>query len=170
MITVMLLGMVLTLVLVAAMGYAVSSQPLARRDQDWNAALAAAQAGVDDYRYRLQQDDTYYQWSSSNPPTSPANPAFTGWQAVPGPSSEARFHYDVDTSQFGSQGTILVTSSGRVRNATRTVRVSLRRRNFLDYLYLTDYESLDPQSGYYSDPATATSTCSKYWWQGRSTS
>jgi hypothetical protein len=170
MITVMLLGMVLTLVLVAAMGYAVSDQPLARRDQDWNAALPAAQAGVDDYRYRLQQDDTYYQWSSSNPPTSPANVAFTGWQTVPGPSNEARFHYDVDTSQFGSQGVILVTSSGRVRNATRTVRVSLRRRNFLDYLYLTDYESLDPQSGYYSDPATATSTCSKYWWQGRSTS
>ena len=174
MITVMLLGMVLTLVLVAAMGFAVNSQPLARRDQDWNAALAAAQAGVEDYRYRLQQDDNYYpkvtpyRWSNTNPP-SPTNPAISGWQTVPGPASEARFHYDVDATQFGSQGMLVVISSGRVRNVTRTVRVTLRRRNFLDYLYLTDYESLDPQSGYYSNPSAAETSCSRYWWQGRPT-
>jgi hypothetical protein len=42
------------LLMVAALGYAVQSEPSARRDQDWNAALAAAQAGVDDYLYRLQ--------------------------------------------------------------------------------------------------------------------
>jgi hypothetical protein len=60
-----------------------------------------------------------------------------------------------------------VVSTGRVRGVQRTVRASLRRRGFLDYLYLTDYESLDPQSGYYSDPATAAANCSRYWWAGR---
>jgi hypothetical protein len=60
-----------------------------------------------------------------------------------------------------------VVSTGRVRGVQRTIRASMRRKGFLDYLYLTDYESLDPQSGYYSDPATAAAQCSRYWWAGR---
>ena len=169
MITVMLIVVVLTLTMVAALEYAVQSEPLSRRDQDWNAALAAAQAGVDDYLYRLQQDDDYYRFSSSNPPT-PANPAFTGWHAIPGPANEGQFHYSVSLAQFAGQGRILLTSTGRVRGVQRTIRAALRRRNFLDYLYLTNFESLDPQSGHYSDPATAAAQCSLYWWQGRPTS
>jgi hypothetical protein len=62
---------------------------------------------------------------------------------------------------------VQLTATGRVRGVQRTIRANLRRRNFLDYLYLTDYESLDPQSGFYPDPATATAECSRYWWQGR---
>jgi hypothetical protein len=46
----------------------------------------------------------------------------------------------------------------------RTIRANLRRRGFLDYLYMTDFESLDPLSGYYSDPTTAASVCDVYWW------
>jgi hypothetical protein len=169
MITVMMLVVVLTLLMVSAVNYAVQSEPLSRRDQDWNAALAAAQAGVDDYVYRLQQDDDYYLNSASNPPT-PANPAFTGWQTIPGPANQGQFHYSVSLAQFGGQGIVQLTSTGRVRDVQRTIRASLRRRNFLDYLYLTNFESLDPQSGYYSDPATAAAQCDLYWWQGRPTS
>ncbi|HSR28218.1 MAG TPA: PilX N-terminal domain-containing pilus assembly protein, partial [Actinomycetes bacterium] len=95
MITVMLIVVVLSLLMVAALGYAVQSEPSARRDQDWNAALAAAQAGVDDYLYRLQQDDDYYLFSDTNPPT-PANQAFTGWHAIPGPANQGQFHYSVN--------------------------------------------------------------------------
>jgi hypothetical protein len=164
MITVMLIVVVLSLLMVATLDYAMQSEPLSRRDQDWNAALAAAQAGVDDYLYRLQQDDEYVQYSATNPPT-PANVAFTGWHDIPGPANPGQFHYS--TTYLASQGIIQVTSTGRVRAVQRTLRASLRRRGFLDYLYLTDFESLDPQSGYYSDPATAAAQCSKYWWQGR---
>jgi hypothetical protein len=166
MITVMLLMIVLSLIMVAAIDYAVRSEPQSRRDQDWNAALAAAQAGVDDYVYRLQQDDDYYLYSPANPPT-PANTALTGWQTIPGPANQGQFHYSVDLARYASQGIVELTSSGRVSGVQRTIRANLRRRNFLDYLYLTDYESLDPQSGYYTDPATATAECSEYWWQGR---
>jgi Tfp pilus assembly protein PilX len=42
MITVMMIMVVLSLLMVAALGYAIQSAPSARRDQDWNAALAAA--------------------------------------------------------------------------------------------------------------------------------
>ena len=166
MITVMMIVVVLSLLMVAALGYAVQSEPSARRDQDWNAALAAAQAGVDDYLYRLQQNDNYYLYSATNPPT-PANAAFTGWQTIPGPANDGQFHYSVDLARYASQGILQLTSTGRVEGVQRTVRANLRRRNYLDYLYLTDYESLDPQSGFYSDPATATAECDRYWWQGR---
>jgi Tfp pilus assembly protein PilX len=167
MITVMMIVVVLTLVMVASVNYAIQSEPPSRRDQDWNAALAAAQAGIDDYLYRLQQDDEYVQYSSTNPPT-PANVAFTGWLSIPGAANEGQFHYSA--TNVASQGIIQVVSTGRVRGVQRTIRATMRRRGFLDYLYLTDYESLDPQSGYYSDPATAASRCSDYWWAGRSTS
>jgi hypothetical protein len=169
MITVMMIVLVLTLLMVATVNYAVQGEPQSRRDQDWNAALAAAQAGVDDYLYRLQQDDDYYQFSATNPPT-PANPALTSWQTIPGPANQGQFHYSVDLAQYASQGILQLTSTGRARGVQRTIRANLRRRNFLDYLYLTDFESLDPQSGYYSDPATAAAQCSRYWWQGRPTS
>ena len=169
MVTVMMIVLVITLLMVATVNYAIQSQPLSRRDQDWNAALAAAQAGVDDYLYRLQQDDDYYNFSATNPPT-PANTAFTGWRTIPGPANQGQFHYGVSLAQFASDGVVQLTSTGRVRGVKRTIRASLRRRGFLDYLYLTDYESLDPQSGYYSDPGTATTQCSRYWWQGRPTS
>ena len=164
MITVMMIVVVLSLLMVATLNYASQGEPPSRRGQDWNAALAAAQAGVDDYLYRLQQDQDYIQYSATNPPT-PANVAFTGWHNIPGPANAGQFHYSA--TNLASQGIIQVVSTGRVRGVQRTVRASLRRRGFLDYLYLTDYESLDPQSGYYSDPATATAQCSRYWWAGR---
>jgi hypothetical protein len=167
MITVMMVVVVLTLLMVATLDYAIRSEPASRRDQDWNAALAAAQAGIDDYLYRLQQDNEYVQYSATNPPT-PANVAFTGWHDIPGPSNEGQFHYSV--TYLASQGIVQVVSTGRSRGVQRTVRANLRRRGFLDYLYLTDYESLDPQSGYYSDPATAAAQCDRYWWAGRPTS
>jgi hypothetical protein len=166
MITIMMIVVVLSLLMVAAVNYAVGGQPQSRRDQDWNAALAAAQAGVDDYLYRLQQDDEYVVYSATNPPT-PANVAFTGWHDIPGPANQGQFHYSA--TNLPSQGIVQVVSTGRVRGVQRTVRANLRRRGFLDYLYLTDYESLDPQSGYYSNPATAAAQCARYWWAGRPT-
>ena len=145
MITVMMIVVVLSLLMVASLNYAMQGEPPSRRDQDWNAALAAAQAGVDDYLYRLQQDDEYIQYSATNPPT-PANVAFTGWHNIPGPANQGQFHYSA--TNLASQGIVQVVSTGRVRGVQRTVRASMRRRGFLDYLYLTDFESLDPQSGY----------------------
>jgi hypothetical protein len=103
MITIMMVVVVLTLLMVATLNYAMQGEPQSRRDQDWNAALAAAQVGVDDYQYRLQQYDEYVQYSATNPPTRRMWPSPAGW-----------------------------TPPAR--------------------------------------PTTATSRCSEYWWQGRSTS
>jgi Tfp pilus assembly protein PilX len=125
MITIMMIVVVLTLLMVATLNYAMQGEPQSRRDQDWNAALAAAQAGVDDYLYRLQQDDEYVQYSATNPPT-PANVAFTGWHDIPGPANDGEFHYSA--TNLASQGIVQVTSTGRVRGVQRTVRATCAAR------------------------------------------
>ena len=52
MVTVLLVTFVLLLATTAILDRAVGSQFVSRHDQDWNAALAAAEAGIDDYLYR----------------------------------------------------------------------------------------------------------------------
>ncbi len=178
---------VLTLLVTAALGYALQAQPQARHDQDWNAALAAAQAGVDDYIARLNGNDSYWQgvdcannalkgsktgtnscgWTTATPP---------GWQnVVPGSSTQGTFHYDVDATTIYSQGVIRVTSSGRVRTATRSIQVLVSRGGSTNFLYYTDFEDADPANtnAYPSGASTACGgsgpTSAKYYWpSGRS--
>ena len=73
----------------AAVAYGIGSQNASRRDQDWNAALAAAEAGIDDYVFRLNENSNYCQYSASNLPPD-GNQAFTGWQAVQGPANQSK--------------------------------------------------------------------------------
>jgi len=138
----------------AAVQYAVGYLPVARADQDRIGALAAAEAGVNDYLNRLNQDPNYWGDGSTNlaMQTTPS----WGWVPV-APGSDAYFHYSVDTSDIthykennsptGSWGTLYVTSTGRVRNVTRTIQVGLRQADFLDHLYLSVYNLVDPKLG-----------------------
>ena len=50
---------VLTLTGIVALTFALNASRPARSHQDWNAALAAAEAGLDDYRARLNRDTAY---------------------------------------------------------------------------------------------------------------
>ncbi|GIU89531.1 MAG: hypothetical protein KatS3mg010_0630 [Acidimicrobiia bacterium] len=142
-ITVVIATTVLALLATAIVAYAEGSQNLSRRDQDWNAALAAAEAGIDDYLLRLNENANYWQYSAANPPPD-GNLAFGQFVPVAGGGTEAEFRYDVDTSSLSSDGRLRITATGRVRDTTRTVSASLRRRSFIDYLYFTDYETRDP--------------------------
>jgi Flp pilus assembly pilin Flp len=155
----------LALVTVAVQS-AVSSRSLSRRDQDWNAALAAAEAGVDDYLSRLNRDDSYWLYSATTPPPD-GNQAFTDWVPIPGPANEGDFRYDPDTSRLVSEGVVGLSSTGRVRSTTRTVQVTLRKRNFLDYLYFTEYETKDPAAytgiGEFT-PGEAQTLCSRHYY------
>ncbi len=178
-VTVLLVTFVLLILVAGTMAYAVGSQPLSRRDQDWNAALSAAEAGLDDYLYRLNQNDQYYLYGAAPTPplacgsgltlASPpdGNLAFTQWLPVPGATSNATFTYRVDTSCL-SQGAVIVWSTGKAANVTRTVQATLRRRAFIDYLYFTDYETTDPAaypvSGFNSNnPTWAQTNCALHW-------
>jgi hypothetical protein len=177
---IMVLGtiIVLTALLTAAMGYAMQVQPQARKDQDFNAAMAAAQAGVDDYIAKLNGNDSYWgpgtfidcanialagpvapspnscSWTSATAP---------GWRNVQlGNTKAGQFHYDVDPSTLSSQGAIRLTSTGKVGKSTRTIQVNVSRGGPTDFLYYTDFEDADPGNTTSYGPSGAdTNSCGK---------
>ena len=175
--------LVLSLLVTAALGYSLQALPQSRHDQNWNASLAAAQAGVDDYIARLNQSDSY--WST----VDCANPALKGgktgtntcgwttsttpgWQSVaPLNASQGTFHYDVDTSGLSASGVVRVTSTGKVGNASRTIQVLVSRGGSTDFLYYTDFEDADPANTTVYPTGPASNACGKagptsasYWW------
>jgi type II secretory pathway pseudopilin PulG len=168
-ITVLLALTALLALSATAVAYGVGSQNLSRRDQNWNASLAAAEAGIDDFVFRLNENSNYFQYSASNQPPD-GNKAFVQYVPVPGGNTISTFRYSTDTSKIAVDGTILMTSTGKVGNTKRTVQATLRRRTFIDYLYYTDYETLDP--ALYTGPlftgdttytpAQATTNCTTY--------
>lgn len=149
---------VLLLVVSGALTFAQQTQGVAMRSRDYNQALAAARAGVDDYVARLNANDLY--WRSVDCSNDALKRAFTGtvpcgwgagtatgWLTVPSSRTTAypaQFHYDVDISQTQASGKITVVSTGRARSLTRSISVTLQRKGFGEYLYLTEYETIDP--------------------------
>ena len=112
--TVLGIAAFLTLIMFAATGFAINQVKQVRDDQDWNAALAAAQAGVDEYISRLNSDGTYWRFGNPSSPYSTgstmtlptgasANAAFTGWQATPGTTTRS-WSGRTDFSPAGDSG------------------------------------------------------------------
>jgi hypothetical protein len=157
-----------------ALTYGLQTSGGARHATAWSEAFAAAEAGVDDYLARLNQDDDY--WTSidcENPAlqgsTTRSNgcgwgaSTEPGWVGVRG-ADLAEFHYDVSIESTPVDGTIDLISTGRVGAVTRTIQVVLRRGGFGEFLYYTTYETKDPDD--YSNPIEM-SKCAKYAWAGR---
>src|SRR5580658_6039197 len=125
--------MVMVLIPVAMMTANLGEMPLARYDQDRVAALAAAEAGVEDYINRLNLNPSYYTYNATNLPPSPGNVALqtNGWVQL-SQETNTYFHYTLYTSEVWSQGIVLLTSYGRSLNVTRSIEVGLREVGFLD--------------------------------------
>jgi type II secretory pathway pseudopilin PulG len=177
-VTVIAVGAVLTILLTAAITYSVGSTKSARSTQDWNGALAAAYAGIDEYQSRLAADTTYFKFgnpaatfsatSAVTLPTGAAvNPAFGvgpagTWATVPGSAGEAKFRYEVDTSKYYIDQTIKIRSTGLAGGETRSIVADLRQEGFISFLYFTDYEIQDPQLS-----GSVVADCVKYAYAGR---
>ena len=179
-------GAVLALFMAIVVTNSVNGTRQARSDADWNAALAAAYAGIDEYQSRLSADTSYYRYGNASAPFSStstlstppvANPAFGigaggTWAALAGSDDRAEFRYEVDNSKYPTTGRIRVRSTGKVGDATRTVVADLKQQGFIDFLYFTDYEVQDPSvagtssSGCFTDAAKTTL---RYSWNGRPT-
>jgi len=183
MVIALIFGMVIVALVATSLSIATSGRVKANSDQNFNAALSAAYAGIADYQARLSNDNTYFQYGNpassyssgstvALPPSIKTNPAFgigsSGtWAKVPvtAPDTPASYYrYEVNTSQYPSSGTIKIRSTGMVGNAVRSVVASIRQQGFIDFLYFTDLEIQDPQIS--NDDAT---TCTKYAYQGRPT-
>lgn len=183
--TVIGVGVVLSMLMSLLVVVSVNGMRQASSDADWNASLAAAYAGIDEYQSRLSTDTTYYRFgnpaapfSSTSTvvlPTAPANPAFgvgtSGtWANVSASDGRAQFRYEVDNSKYSTTGRIRVRSTGRVGDATRTIVADLKQQGFIDFLYFTDYEVQDPDV-VGTPPAscytTTTPTRIRYSWESR---
>ena len=167
MITVIGSMFVLTALVFASLAYAMNSLPLARKSQDHHAAMAAAQAGVDDYLRRLAENDTYWL----NGGVDAANPAFTpAGAAIPGTTSDARFTYTplMTPAEIAAGRVVRLKATGIVNGVKRSVSVELKKRSFLEFLYFTDKETTDPAA--YPNPwsamtpATAMNLCNRYYY------
>ncbi len=176
-IVVMGIGMVLLILATVAATAAISGTMKARQDQAWSAALSAAYAGIDEYQSRLSNDSFYVQYGNPDaefsdgsdvilPTGTQENEAFGigtdgTWATVAGSGGEARFRYEINTTEYLETGIVRVRSTGLVNGVTRSIVADLRQTGFIDFLYFTDYEIQDPQiSG-------ESSSCVKYEWAGR---
>jgi Tfp pilus assembly protein PilX len=179
--------MMMTALTTTALAYALQGQPQAKHDQNWTAALSAAQAGVDDYVAKLNKSDSYSTTvdCSNNAlkgPKAAANsciPMWTsttaaGWENVDSTGTTGgQFHYDVDTSSLARTGSVVLNATGRVNGVTRTIQVRVSRGGSTEFLYYTDFEDADPANtvAYPSLPSADCGgtgpTVAKYWYQGR---
>jgi len=169
------LGLVMLLMIATTLTMTTSGEQKSDTDTDWNAALAAAYAGVEDYKSRVENDSSYVRFGNpsdpytatstgiSLPTGSSANPAFnitasTSWASVAGSGGQAFFRYEIDNSKYGSTGVIRLRSTGKVGKQTRSVIADLKQNGFNDYVYYTNYEVQDPSiSG-------ESTSCGNYYW------
>ena len=154
-------------------------------DRDAKQAMAAAESAIENYRYHLSIDNSYWTQCDGVPAPAPVNQpnaANPKWRNVPG--STARYRIDlVPQNNFtqcqagnplsmidGSTGTLQVRGVGQSGNKTRTVVATMRHKGFLDFLYFTDFETTDPTVYTATDPAKAALNCAVWRRAGRSSS
>ena len=126
-------------------------------------ALAAAEAGVDDYRARLALAGT---------PARVTSAALTGWVPIPGTTNAAYYTYSLVTPASSTQtGEITIRSTGLVNGITRTVEATLRKRTTYDYAYVSGSETVpaDFPAAYSGNggeltPSQAQSFCKDHWY------
>lgn len=145
-------------------------------NQNFEAALAAAEAGVQQYRNNLDLYSNYWEYNVNNLPQSPlpADPALqaNGWQPVANSSPPEAFHYipGVPTTN-GTSGQVLLTVTGRAGSGPgannyvyRTIQVEMQSAGVLTNAYFSQYEVEDPAQNTntvcVTPPGVSTSSCS----------
>jgi Tfp pilus assembly protein PilX len=162
--------MVLSLFVLASMTVALNNLKPTRRDQDAKTALAAAQAGVDEYLSRLTTNTNYWK----NGSTDSTNPAFTTGQTIQGTGGAgASYTYKLltTTAQTVSTGQIVLQVTGRsapAQTGTKVARVltaTLTPQGPLSYVYLSDVEVIDPTIYKVAVPTSnLAAACSNYYY------
>ena len=155
MVTVLLSMTVATLILLATLSTVARSAVPSRADADAKAALAAAQAGIDEFLSRQNSDPEYY----TNNGIDATNPAFGAGVAIAGTGgAAASFSYRLLTDKVttGLSGVIRLKVTGRScrtgpalscpagQAQTRDLIATLRPDGFLRYIYFTDLEVKNP--------------------------
>jgi Tfp pilus assembly protein PilX len=134
----------------------IQALPLASNAQNYQNALQAAEAGVQDYINRLDTNSSYYTETtdSSNPALAPASGNWTSWASLPGGTvTNEWYRYAVNGTNTAQTGIVYLTVTGAAgqnptnpgaRYSTRTIKVGISLSGFTSFLYFTDYEIDDP--------------------------
>ena len=137
---------------------------LSRNDLDQKRALAAAQAGIQAYNFQLNQNVNY--WLSCSSSTNVTVPGSTSADAgsletytvtpviastAPSGTTQCDTANPIGTMIEGSTagtaaGTFRISSTGRSAGVSRTIVAQYRSPSFLNFVYYTDYEVLDPSA------------------------
>ena len=147
--------------------------PFTRESQDRKQAYAAAEAGVEYYLYQLTRDNDYWKTCDTAPgpngepnPVNQPNPPNDErrWRELTG-APDSKFSIELlpandepkcevstaaqptradQTMIDKSSGTFRIRSTGTSRGVRRSIVTTFRRNSFLDFIYFTDYEALDP--------------------------
>lgn len=170
-----LMAMAVTALFVAAAFAAANGDlPQSAVSKDRKATYAAAEAGLAYYLNHLQQDPDYWTKCTAVPDPNPSEPSPVNlqwdgdgadprvWRTVPDSTSQytielldTRTHPNgcVTTDQKSiideSSGTFKVRFTGRPRSDStlhRSIVATFRRDSFLNFVYFTEYEDIDPDA------------------------
>ena len=187
-----MLMMLATGILATATFAAVGADiPFTRASQDRKQAYAAAEAGLEYYLYQLTRDNDYWKTCDTAPgpdgQENPVNQKLPGdgrrWRDVTG-TTDSRFSVELlpapgkdkclvstpaqptladDTMIDKDTGTFRIRATGESRGVRRSIVTTFRRNSFLDFIYFTDYEALDPLTFTSdADRTYARNNCVKY--------
>ena len=183
----------MTLLVSAALAATNADLGLVRRDLDDKRAYAAAQAGIADYNFHLNNDSGYWTRCANVPMPhavnldAPGEPATT--RTVPGSTDGSTYGIELipatgqsacsTTNPVGSMlegsgpniGTFRIRSTGYSGNTKQSIVATFKQATFLDYVYFTQLETSDPVTYGFPNPSAALtgaySQCTKFRRDGR---
>jgi hypothetical protein len=163
---------------------------LVRRDLDDKRAFAAAQAGIGDYSFHLNNDNNYWAKCTGVPAPHAVNQqgSTANRRFVPG-STDASYAIELlpATGQTScnpaspvtsmleasgpNTGTFRIRSTGFAADTEQSVVATFKRASLLDYMYFTQLETSDPVTYGFANPSSALtgaySQCTKFRREGR---
>jgi hypothetical protein len=133
------------LIMGASLTLVMGERMMVYRQSTTDKAVNVSEAGVNDYIWRLNKDNDYYL-NYVHPAEGQDN-----WLAW-GPGE---YHLNI-TPPAGNVPMVTVESTGRVKGptgayVTRTITAKIRKRQFTNYIYITDNEMIE-------------GTTTKIWW------
>jgi Tfp pilus assembly protein PilX len=176
---IVLISMLVTVSLAIANG----DLRLTGRDLDTKRAYAAAQAGIIDYAFHLNNDSGYWADCTNVPGEGTGQAALnqagstTVRRTVLGSTDGSQYAiellpastYTGTPKQCSTQqpvesmleqsgtnaGTFRIRSTGFSGSAKRSIVATFKQASFLDYVYFTQYETSDPVTYGFANPSTA---------------
>ena len=180
-----------TLLVGAALAATNADLGLVKRDLDDKRAYAAAQSGIADYSYHLNNDTGYWTRCTNVPSPHAVNQQNSTAQRRPVPGSTDGSEYAIQllpatgqtacnpsdpvTSMLETTGTNIGTfrirSTGYAGKTKQSIVATFKQASFLDYVYFSQLETSDPVTYGFGNPSAALtgaySQCSKFRREGR---